>query len=80
MSLPGFSASAALTRSSRIYRAGSVPAPTGVQPAMRLSCHCNGPDPSINWSCICRWWVSSTCGGYAEVYADGTVDSNHWCD
>ena len=80
MSLPGFSAPAALNQGSSIYLAASgPPAPAGVQPAMRVSCHCNGPDPDINWSCICRWWVSPTCGGYSESYSDGTSESNHWC-
>jgi len=81
MSLPGFSAPAALNQGSGIYLAASgLPAPAGVQPAMRVSCHCNGPDPDINWSCICRWWVSPTCGGYSQSYSDGTTESDHWCD
>ena len=80
MSLPGFFASAALNQGGSAYSAASgPPAPAGVQPAMRVSCHCNGPDRDINWSCICRWWVSPTCGGYAESYADGTTESDHWC-
>jgi hypothetical protein len=66
MSLPGFSASAALNQGSSIYLAASG--------------HCNGPDPDINWSCICRWWVSPTCGGYSQSYSDGSTESDHWCD
>ena len=81
MSLPGFSAPAAVNQSSSIYLAVSGhPAPALVQPAMRVSCHCNGPDPDINWSCICRWWVSPTCGGYSQSYSDGSTESDHWCD
>jgi hypothetical protein len=81
MSLPGFSAPAALQIGNSGYFAVSGSAvPSGVQPAMRISCHCNGPDPTINWSCICRWWVSPTCGGYAQSYADGTSESDSWCD
>jgi hypothetical protein len=81
MSLPGFSAQAALYQVNRFYRAatGIHSATAGVQPAMMVSCHCNGPDPTINWSCTCRWWVSPTCGGYATSYSDGTSESDHWC-
>lgn len=81
MSLPGFSAPAALNQGGSTYLAASGPAAEGgVQPAMRVSCHCNGPDPGINWSCICRWWWSPTCGGYSESYSDGTFESDYRCD
>jgi hypothetical protein len=80
MSLPAFSAPACLDHGGGVYREASRPAAKGgVQTAMRISCHCNGPDRDINWSCICRWWVSPTCGGYGEAYADGTTRSDSWC-
>jgi hypothetical protein len=82
MSMPKFSAQASLYQVSRIHRAASgLPATAAVQPAwpMHVSFHCNGPDPDINWSCEFRWWVSPTCGGYSQTYADGTTESGHWC-
>ena len=73
MSMPGFSAQAALYRGSSTYRAASRhhSAPAAVQAAMRVSCHCTPVANDYNWSCTCRWWWSSTCGGYATTYADG---------
>jgi hypothetical protein len=82
---------AALDRGGLYLATRRPPAPAGVQTAadsnrsastagpLRVSCHCNGPDPDINWSCICRWWVSPTCGGYSETYVDGTTESDSWC-
>jgi hypothetical protein len=54
MSVPGFSAQAALYKVSRVYRAasGNYSGRAGVQPAeLRVSFHCTEPGSDYNRSC-----------------------------
>ncbi len=58
--------------------AGGDRARDGVKPAFNISCHCNGPDKDLNWSCTCRWWGGG-CWGYTDVYADGSWETGYGC-
>lgn len=81
MPILGFTAEASLYETSDAYRSGGgrVSAMAGVQPALQFSCHCNGPDKSINWSCTCRFWGGG-CWGYSTSYADGSSEWGGGCD
>jgi hypothetical protein len=50
----------------------------GVVPAFQVSCHCNGPDKDLNWSCTCRWWGGG-CWGWSDHYADGSWEAGYGC-
>jgi hypothetical protein len=83
MSMPGFSAQAALSQVSRTYRivGGHRSATAGVEPARAfLYSHCTPPSDraGINWSCEVRWGIAN-CRGSVEVYADGQIEEEHSC-
>ena len=80
MSLPGFSAAAALNQGSRTYLgASAAPAAAGVQPARTFfSASCSPVASDYNWHCTVRWGYGS-CRGSSTVYADGQVESEYSC-
>jgi hypothetical protein len=75
MSMPGFSAQAALYQVSRNYRvaSGYHSATTGVQLAMKITC-----TPWGGGSYKCSWAIGS-CEGYTTIWPDGSMEQYEHC-
>lgn len=57
---------------------GSDRRTAGVEPAFKVSCHCDGGGKQPVRSCTCEWLWGSCCGS-STSNADGSWEASHGC-